>query len=311
MPVNVLFSAEPELWDDYRTPLISACAAAGVEIDLATSHAPQEVDYIVFAPSGPVKDFCPFTRCKGVLGLWAGVERIVGNDTLTQPLARMVDDSLTQGMVEWVVGHTLRYHLGMDAHIHGQDGVWRNTVIPPLARERPITILGLGQLGTAAGEALLALGFPVRGWSRHPKAHADIACYHGDAGLADALTDTAGVVLLLPDTPATENILNATTLALCARGVFVINPGRGPLIDDDALLAAVATGQVSAATLDVFRTEPLPPEHPFWANEKITVTPHIAASTRPSSAARVIAENIRRGEAGEPFLYLVDRKAGY
>jgi glyoxylate/hydroxypyruvate reductase A len=91
----------------------------------------------------------------------------------------------------------------------------------------------------------------------------------------------------------------------------IVNPGRGPLIDDDALLAALDSGQVGHATLDVFRTEPLPPEHPFWVHPKVTVTPHIASETRAASAARVIAENIRRGEAGEPFLHLVDREAGY
>jgi glyoxylate/hydroxypyruvate reductase A len=90
-----------------------------------------------------------------------------------------------------------------------------------------------------------------------------------------------------------------------------VNPGRGPLIDDDALLAALDSGQIGHATLDVFRTEPLPPEHPFWAHPNVTVTPHIASETRAASAARVIAENIRRGEAGEPFLHLVDRNAGY
>jgi glyoxylate/hydroxypyruvate reductase A len=90
-----------------------------------------------------------------------------------------------------------------------------------------------------------------------------------------------------------------------------VNPGRGPLIDDEALLAALDAGHVGHATLDVFRTEPLPPDHPYWAHPRVTVTPHIASETRPASAARVIAENIRRGEAGEPFLHLVDRDAGY
>jgi glyoxylate/hydroxypyruvate reductase A len=134
---------------------------------------------------------------------------------------------------------------------------------------------------------------------------------HGDDGLDAVLTRAEIVVLLLPDTPATENVLNDRTLALLPEGAAVVNPGRGPLIDDDALLAALDAGQIGHATLDVFRTEPLPPDHPYWAHPKVTVTPHIASETRPASAARVIAENIRRGEAGEPFLHLVDRKAGY
>ena len=94
-------------------------------------------------------------------------------------------------------------------------------------------------------------------------------------------------------------------------GAVIINPGRGPLIDDDALLAALDTDQISAATLDTFRIEPLPTDHPYWAHPKVTVTPHIASETRPKYSALTIAENIRRGEAGEPFLHLVNRSLGY
>jgi glyoxylate/hydroxypyruvate reductase A len=118
-------------------------------------------------------------------------------------------------------------------------------------------------------------------------------------------------VLLLPDTPATENTLDARRLALMPEGAVILNPGRGPLIDDDALLAALDTGRIGHATLDTFRTEPLPPGHPYWAHPRVTVTPHIASETRASSASRAIAENIRRGEAGLPFLHLVDRDRGY
>ena len=309
--MKILFSAKPDVWDEYEAPLRRALDAAGLTYDLSRDHAPEVVDYIVFAPNGPVKDFTPYVNTGLVMGLWAGVETVVGNATLTQPLARMVDDGLTRGMVEWVVGHVMRHHLGLDAHIHGQDGVWRNDVYPPLAQDRPVTVLGLGALGSACGQALAGLGFPVTGWSRSPKQIDGLICLSGDAGLQDALAGAQIVVLLLPQTPATENILNANTLALLAPGAFIVNPGRGPLIDDDALLAALDSGAVAAATLDVFRTEPLPQAHPFWAHPRVTVTPHIASTTRPDTAAQVIAKNIARGERGEPFLHLVDRSAGY
>jgi glyoxylate/hydroxypyruvate reductase len=129
--------------------------------------------------------------------------------------------------------------------------------------------------------------------------------------LRQALSGAEIVVILLPKTPETENLLNAERLALLPKGAVIVNPGRGAIIDDDALLAALDAGQVGHATLDVFREEPLPPDHPFWAHARVTVTPHIAADTRAPSAARVIAENVRRGEAGEPFLHLVDRARGY
>lgn len=308
--LKVLFSAKPAAWDEYETPLTRAFEAAGLQVDLARDHAPSDVDYIVFAPNGPVTDFTPYVKTKAVMSLWAGVETVVGNHTLTQPLARMVDHGLTRGMVEWVVGHTMRHHLGMDTHILGQDGVWRLDY-PPLAEARPVTILGLGALGEACGQALNTLGFPVTGWSRNPKDVSGIKCLHGEAGLTEALTGAQVVILLLPSTPATENTLNADRLALLAKGAFIINPGRGPLIDDDALLAALDNDQIGHATLDVFRVEPLPTDHPYWAHPKVTVTPHIASATRPDTAAQIIAQNIKRGEDGLPFLHLVDRNAGY
>lgn len=312
MPVQVFFAAGTANWADYRDLLPAACADLG--LDVAVSPAapdPAQVDYIIFAPGGVVSDFTPFGRCKAVLSLWAGVEKYAGNPTLTQPLARMVNHELTEGMVEYVLGHVLRHHLGMDAHINGQDGVWRNAVMPPLARERPVTVLGLGELGRACAHALAALHFPVTGWS-HSQKHLDgMRCLHGPQGLNAALASAAILVTLLPQTAETINLLDQRRLAMLPRGAAVINPGRGALIDDAALLAALDTGQISHATLDVFRVEPLPPDHPFWAHPRVTVTPHVAADTRAGSAARVLAENIRRGEAGEPLLYLVDRVRGY
>ncbi|MFT4149178.1 MAG: glyoxylate/hydroxypyruvate reductase A [Paracoccaceae bacterium] len=308
---TILFAA-PALWPEYAATLPAALADAGIDAPILQldQAAPATVDYIVYAPSSPLQDFTPYTRTKAVLNLWAGVERIVGNATLTQPLCRMVDPGLTEGMVEWVVGHTLRHHLGMDRHIINPGRVWDPTC-PPLARERPVAMLGMGELGTACARALAALNFPVTGWSRSPKDIPGIPCLHGLDGLDQVLATAQIVVTLLPKTADTENILNARTLALLPRGACILNPGRGPLIDDEALLAALNAGRVGHATLDVFRTEPLPADHPFWTHPGVTVTPHIAADTRPASASRVIAENIRRGEAGEPLLHRVDRRRGY
>jgi glyoxylate/hydroxypyruvate reductase A len=310
MTINILFAAKAERWDTYRQPLTDALEKAGIDFNLDTDLPPETVDYIVYAPNSEVQDFTPYTRLKAVLNLWAGVENVVGNETLTVPLTRMVDDGLERGMVEWVTGHVLRHHLGIDKHIHGQDGEWRPDV-PPLAKDRPVTILGMGALGQACATALATLGFPVTGWSRSPKSVSQVTTVHGADGLHAALEHAQIVVLLLPDTPATENTLNADTIAWLPRGAVVINPGRGPLIDDDALLAALDSGRLGHATLDVFRTEPLSADHPFWSHPKVTVTPHIASATREDTASAVVAENIRRSEAGEPLLYLVDRSLGY
>lgn len=309
MSLTILFSA-PTVWDEYRPALEAAFIEAKIAADLVQSAAPAKVDYIIYAPSSPLQDFTPYAHCKAVLSLWAGVERIVGNATLTQPLSRMVDPALTEGMVEWVVGHTMRHHLGLDRHIHNPAHVWAATV-PPLARERPVAMLGMGALGAACARALTALNFPVTGWSRTKKTIEGIPCLHGEDGLAQVLQTAQIVITLLPKTPDTENLLNAQRLALLPKGAVILNPGRGALIDDAALLAELKSGRLGHATLDVFRQEPLPQDHPFWAEPRITITPHIAADTRPASAARVIAENICRGEAGLPFMHLVDRKRGY
>jgi len=310
MPCQVLFAAKPERWAEYEQPLKQAFGSAGLDVHLSCSIPPSEVDYIVYAPNSDVQDFSIFPRLKAVLNLWAGVETIAGNRTLTVPLARMVEDGMTQGMVEWVTGHVMRHHLGMDAHIVNPERSWAPKA-PPLAQDRPVTILGLGALGAACSAALAGLGFAVTGWSRSQKSIEGIRCLSGPEGLTEALSGAQIVVLLVPDTAATQNILNARTLALLAPGAFVINPGRGPLIDDDALLDALQSGQIAHATLDVFRVEPLPEDHPFWLHPKVTVTPHVASETRTQTASACIAANIRRGEAGEPFENLVDRARGY
>jgi len=310
MTIKILFSANNENWKRYKAPLQDALDNKSLDYELGRTITPCEVDYIIYAPSSSLQDFSPYTKLKAVLNLWAGVEGVTNNKTLNVPLARMVDSGLTDGMVEWVTGHTLRHHLGIDKHIHGQDGIWRSYV-PPLAKDRIVTILGLGTLGTACGIALKRLGFNVRGWSRREKRVDGIICFYGDDQVDSSLMDADIVVLLLPDTPLTQNILNQHTLNLLKRGAFVLNPGRGPLIDDDALLAALDSGQIEHATLDVFRIEPLPQNHQYWSNNKVTVIPHKASETRPKTASQVIAMNIERAENGQELLYLVDRENGY
>ncbi|APX89137.1 glyoxylate/hydroxypyruvate reductase A [Brevirhabdus pacifica] len=311
MSVLVLYAGSAEQWGPYRPALTRAFEAEGLDVELVTEvEDPATVDYIVHSPSGPIRDFTPYTGAKAVLSLWAGVEEIVGNATLTQPLVRMVDAGLTEGMVEWVTGHVLRHHLGMDDHILNQDGTWR-PVAPPLARQRRVALLGLGALGSAVGQALAALNFQVTGWSRSAHEVPGLQCLSGDEGLEATLKGADFVILLLPLTPQTIDVMNARTMALPTRGAVILNPGRGPLIDDAALLKALEDGQIGHATLDVFRTEPLPPEHPFWAHPKVTVTPHIASETRPVTAALAIAANIRRSEDGEPMMHVVDRARGY
>lgn len=309
MAVTVLFAAGADDWADYAPHLPQALAAAGLEAQVVQAAPPEAVDAIVYAPSNPLQDFTPFTRARIVQSLWAGVERVVANPTLTQPLCRMVDPGLTEGMVEYVTGHVLRHHLGMDRWIAGAPG-WQQ-IAPPLARDRVVAMLGVGALGLACAEALAALNFRVEGWARGPKPGLPLPCHHGEAGLRDLLARADVVVTLLPRTPETEDLLDARRLGWLKPGAVIINPGRGALIDEAALLAALAEGRVSHATLDVFKVEPLPEAHPFRGHPQITITPHIAATTRAATAAQVVAENIHRAMTGAPLLHQVDRVRGY
>lgn len=308
--LNVLFAARSERWAEYEAPLKTAFAEAGFSVNLAPEMAPERVDYIVYAPNSTVQDFTPYTRLKGVLNLWAGVEAVAGNPTLKVPLARMTDEGMVEGMADYITAHVMRYHVGLDAHVVNPGRFWDDTP-PPLARDRTVAFLGVGALGSACATAVSGLGFQVLGWSRTLKVIPGITCYAGPQGLIEVLRRAEIVVLLLPLTAQTENTLNATTLALLPKGARIINAGRGPLIDDDALIDALDSGQVAHATLDVFREEPLPKDHAYWAHPSVTVTPHVASTTRPDLASRRIVENIVLYERGEPMYDVVDPGAGY
>ena len=309
--INILFAATSERWDQYQEHLKKELDLIGLEYKLSEKLPPSEVDYIIYAPNSSIKDFSDFTNLKAVLNLWAGVEDVVKNKTLKVPLARMVDEGLTQGMKEWVLGHVMRHHLGTDLHIFGQDGKWRDWSVPPLAKDRTVTILGLGALGAECASTLAKVGFKVYGWSSTKKSIENVTCHHGFEGLEKSLFGSEIVVLLLPSTADTENIINEKTLSYLAKNAVIINPGRGTLIDEKALLKSLDDGKLAHATLDVFRQEPLPADHPFWQHPKITVTPHIASETKPQTASQVIAANILRFEKGKPLLYQVNFETGY
>ncbi|WP_339949948.1 glyoxylate/hydroxypyruvate reductase A [uncultured Albimonas sp.] len=309
----ILFGGRPAQREEWGAAIRAGARASGVAMDLRMAPEdvdPAEVDAVVYNPEGPIQDFAPFTNLRAALNMWAGVEKVVGNQTLKAPLTRMVEPGLTEGMTDWVVAHATRLHAGIDRHLHLAPGQWPQWH-PPLARERRVGVLGLGELGADAARMLAALRFDVAGWSRRPKTVEGVTCLHGEDGLREILSRSEILVLLLPSTPATENLLDAETLALLPKGAAILNPGRGPLIDEAALIAALDSGQLSHATLDVFRIEPLPEDHPFWAHPRVTITPHIASVTRSSTAATALVEQIGRLSRGEPLLHVVDRAQGY
>ncbi|TCL02294.1 2-hydroxyacid dehydrogenase [Sodalis ligni] len=258
------------------------------------------------------------TALKGVFILGAGVDALMQTLRLhplmlpeSIPLMRLEDAGMAEQMVEYVLAAVLRYYRRLDEYLLCQSqGTWREL---PLYDKRRfiIGVAGAGVLGQKVAKSLADCGFPVRCWSLTRKSIPDVDSFAGDGQLPGFLAGLQVLVNLLPNTPRTEGILDAELFALLNRGAFVINVARGAHLVEADLLAALAQGQIAAATLDVCRQEPLPPDHPFWHTPRITLTPHIAAVTVSSLAMDSIAENIRRIEAGEPPVGLVDRDEGY
>ena len=171
--------------------------------------------------------------------------------------------------------------------------------------------MGLGQMGEDAAQQFLKLGFDVYTWSRTPKDNQGMTSFHSHAQLHDFLACADILVCLLPLTPETENILNARTLQQLPKGAYVINVARGGHINDEDLIDALDSNHLSGATLDTFRVEPLPANHPFWTHPKITITPHVASITDPSSVAEQIVANYHRAKRSEPLLNQAYAERGY
>ena len=270
-----------------------------------------EIQYAVVwePPRGELKTF---PNLNYIFSMGAGVDHLKGDPDLPEvPIVRLIDDALTQGMTEYVVQRVLHYHRRQPEFDEQQRGkLWKLLNVPP-AWDRRVGLMGLGALGCDAARALIALKFNVTGWSRTPKIMAGVESFHGPEGLSPFLAKTEILVCLLPLTPATTGILNRNLLAKLPKRAFLINPGRGQSLVEEDILAALDSGQLAGASLDVFKTEPLSPKHPFWAHPKIAVTPHNASRTDTASAARTIAANIARINAGEMPEGLVDRDLGY
>lgn len=228
-----------------------------------------------------------------VQSLWAGVERIVSElEDMPLTIVRLEDPQLAATMAEAVLAATLYLHRDMPRYARQQaQRVWQQHTLP-LARERTIGLLGFGNLGRVAGERLVANGFTVEGWSRSGGSHPAIPVRAGEAGL-EALLRTADIlVVLLPLTVETRELLCGPRLSAMKRGACIINFARGAIIEDEALLAALDAGQIGHALLDVFVTEPLPEAHPYWTHPAVTVWPHVSAPTTMSTASRIVAQNL-------------------
>jgi glyoxylate/hydroxypyruvate reductase len=270
---------------------------------------------LVWKPKAELLD--RLTGLEVMFSLGAGVDHILSLPKLPDvPIVRIVDPDLTGRMVEYVVWQVLNHHRrGPDYARQQAERLWRERR-QPAAREVIVGIMGLGVLGQAAAEALNRLGFRLAGWSRSAKQLPDMACFHGEAGLAPFLGQTDILVALLPLTPETRGILSYKLFAQLKQGgplggPVVINAGRGGSQVEADILAALEDGTLKGASLDVFETEPLPADSPLWGRHDVIITPHNAAVSDPEALTSQIAEQIATYERGEPLRNLVDPARGY
>ncbi|MFC7366975.1 2-hydroxyacid dehydrogenase [Vreelandella zhaodongensis] len=256
------------------------------------------------------------TQLKGIINLGAGVDYLLKTPGIPSdvPIVKLRDAGMGELMADYVLYGVLHFYRSMDHYASQQKStVWQPHDVPEKA-QWPVGILGLGAIGRFVATYLSQAGFPVLGWSRSPKEINGVRCLHGDDGLDELLGQVHSVVTILPDTAATKGILNAERLAKLPKGASVINPGRGSLIDEQALLDALGdkegAGHLRGALLDVFCEEPLPVDHPLWQHPKVIVTPHMAAPTPLHEAVDQAIDYIKAFEAGE-VLATVNPNTGY
>jgi glyoxylate/hydroxypyruvate reductase A len=303
----------PERW---KTRFDAVCADRRVVLLPDTNLDPAEVRYAaVWKPRAG--ELAAFPNLRVIFNLGAGVDALIADASLPKlPIVRVAVDDLTKRMTEYVVLHVLAHHR-QEIYLREsqREKRWEPKYQWP-ASAVSVGIMGLGNLGADAAEALKILGFKVSGWSRLAKYIPGVKCFHGKDGLESFLKSTNILVCLLPLTTETRHILNRNLFAMLDRdsplgAPVLVNAGRGGLQNETELLDCLNDGTLGAATLDVFETEPLPKHSPFWTHPKVLLTPHNAADTDPEAISKYVALQIARLEAGQPLENVVDLARGY
>ncbi|MDX1753725.1 MAG: glyoxylate/hydroxypyruvate reductase A [Salinimicrobium sediminis] len=258
-------------------------------------------------PHGIYKNY---PNLKAIASMGAGIDHIINDPEIPQHIriTRVIDEQLTKDMSVFVLSLILDHLRNLSYHYCSRE--WK-----PLKYLRPeevqVGIMGMGVLGVGVAEKLIRNKFNVTGWSRSQKEILGVTTFHGDDQLQDFLEQSNVLVCLLPLTSQTENILNKRLFERLPQGAYVINVARGPHLVEEDLLEMIDSGHLSGASLDVFRKEPLPEDHPFWKHEKIRITPHIASVTNPSTVVPQILENYERIKQGKELNNVVDREKEY
>jgi glyoxylate/hydroxypyruvate reductase A len=295
----------------WQKPL--AVGGANVYAHDVDPYDPAQIDYAVsFRPPPGLLRSLP--KLKAVFSLGAGVDGFLLDPDFPKeiPLIRFVDETLSREMAQFAVLHVLMQHRTVHYFAAAQaESKWRQRMLPRRTEDTRVGILGLGEIGTVCAERLRDLGFPVTGWSRTRKTVAGVKSYAGAEELDAFLAQCDFLICVLPLTGDTRHILNAANFAKLPKGAYVINIARGGHVNEPDLIAALDSGHLSGATLDVFATEPLPESDPIWTHPRIIATPHIAAITSPTAATRSILDGIAALERGEAPNNVVDMGRGY
>ncbi|NPD70149.1 glyoxylate/hydroxypyruvate reductase A (plasmid) [Lichenicola cladoniae] len=296
--------------DDWVRLLKLGLPEHAVVTDASAADGPLSYAVVGKPPAGAI---AALGRLDALFSVNAGIEALLESGEVPDdmPLVRMVDDGLAAGMLEWVIAETLAWHRNLFHYRAVQLEQRWAPLQEKLAFERTVCVLGAGHLGRPVAEQLASLGFITRTWSRGGTMIPGVDSFRGPDGLAASVDNADFLINLLPLTPETETLLDAALLRRLAPGAVLINGGRGRHVVDEAVIALLDEGHLRAAVLDVFRTEPLPSEHPFWSHPGVYLSPHVAAPTHPATAVASITQNIRGFESGLALRHVVDRARGY
>ncbi|MBX2837905.1 MAG: glyoxylate/hydroxypyruvate reductase A [Gammaproteobacteria bacterium] len=258
--------------------------------------------------------FEQFPNLTHLLSLSAGVDYLLNRNDIPDrvSIVRLHDAGMGARMAEYVLMGTLWAQRKMpELAIAQKKAQWMPSLSPALTAEFHVGLLGAGVLASKVAITLADVGYPVSTWSRQPKQIPGVTSYFGQSQRADFLANLDVLACLLPLTPSTAGILNATLFDELPKGAFLINAGRGAHLLEDDLIPALDSGQLSGALLDVFIHEPLTTDHPFWSHPRITITPHVAAETQAAESAAQIGRSLECIARGEDPPGLVDRTRGY
>lgn len=269
-----------------------------------------DIEFVIAVRHDP-ELLASYPNLRAVLAMGAGVEQYTGTDMPDVPVVRLEEPSMSSEMAAYVAHWIVHFQKRMDVYLANQkERIWRSEDYPT-AEELPIGILGFGRIGKRIGEVLHDLGFPINAWSRTGNFESWAKSYAGIEELGDFLGASAAVVNVLPSTTATRKVMNAERFAQCREGALYINLGRGATVDETALHAALGSGRIGNAVLDVSDPEPMERDNPLWSHPNVRITPHVAGFTVVGPATKVISANIRRILAGEEPHPLIERGRGY